>query len=65
MKFFLPCNSKRSSQREDIPMPYSISRVAYFTTTVRDQPGEAHHTLQLLAEHGINLLAFTATPSNR
>jgi hypothetical protein len=43
-------------------MPFSISRVAYFTTTVRDQPGEAHRTLQLLADVGINLLAFTATP---
>jgi hypothetical protein len=43
-------------------MPFSIRRVAYFTTTVRDQPGEAHHTLQLLADVGVNLLAFTATP---
>jgi hypothetical protein len=43
-------------------MPYSISRVSYFNTTVRDQPGEAYRTLQSLAELGVNLLAFTATP---
>ena len=43
-------------------MPFSISRVAYFNTTVRDRPGEAYRTLQLLADVGINLLAFTATP---
>ncbi|HVT27290.1 MAG TPA: hypothetical protein VHE81_04665 [Lacipirellulaceae bacterium] len=43
-------------------MPYSISRVSYFNTTVRDQPGEAYRALQSLADLGINLLAFTATP---
>jgi hypothetical protein len=43
-------------------MPFSISRVAYFNVTVRDQPGEAYRALQLLADLGINLLAFTATP---
>lgn len=43
-------------------MPFSITRVNYFNTTVRDQPGEAYRTLQLLADVGINLLAFTATP---
>jgi hypothetical protein len=43
-------------------MPFSISRVAYFNAMVRDQPGEAYRTLQLLADVGINLLAFTATP---
>ena len=43
-------------------MPFSIRRVAYFNTTVRDQPGEAYRTLQVLADLGINLLAFTATP---
>jgi len=43
-------------------MPYSINRIAYFNTTVRDQPGEAYRALQALADLGINLLAFTATP---
>lgn len=43
-------------------MPISINRVSYFTTTVRDQPGEAYGTLQRLADLGINLVAFTATP---
>lgn len=43
-------------------MPFSIGRITYFTTTVRDQPGEAHRTLHLLAEVGVNLLAFTAMP---
>jgi hypothetical protein len=48
--------------RQNYPMPFSISRVAYFNTMVRDQPGEAYRALQLLADVGINLLAFTATP---
>lgn len=43
-------------------MPFSINRIAYFNTTVRDQPGEAYRTLQMLADLGVNLLAFTATP---
>ena len=43
-------------------MPIAISRVSYFTTTVRDQPGEAYGTLQRLADLGINLVAFTAAP---
>jgi hypothetical protein len=43
-------------------MPHSISRVFYFNTTVRDQPGEAYRALESLAGLGINLLAFTATP---
>lgn len=43
-------------------MHFSISRIAYFPTTVRDQPGEAFRTLHLFAEVGVNLLAFTATP---
>jgi hypothetical protein len=43
-------------------MPYSISRIYYFNTTVRDQPGEAYRALQALADLGVNLLAFTAAP---
>jgi hypothetical protein len=43
-------------------MPYSITRTAYFNTTVRDQPGEAYRALQAVADIGVNLLAFTATP---
>ncbi len=43
-------------------MPHSISRAYYFNTTVRDQPGEAYRALQALADVGVNLLAFTATP---
>jgi hypothetical protein len=43
-------------------MSLSIRRVSYFNAMVRDQPGEAYRTLQLLADVGINLLAFTATP---
>jgi hypothetical protein len=43
-------------------MPYSITRTAYFNTTVRDQPGEAYRALQAVADLGVNLLAFTATP---
>lgn len=43
-------------------MSCSIRRVAYFNTTVRDQPGEAYRALQALADLGVNLLAFTASP---
>ena len=39
-----------------------IRRVEYFYLNVKDQPGEAHRLLALLAERGINLLAFTAVP---
>lgn len=43
-------------------MAYRIRRVDYFSTTVRDQPGEAFTLLSLLASQGISLLAFTAVP---
>ena len=44
-------------------MASRIRRVEYFYTTVRDQPGEAYKLLHLLAELGINQLAFTAVPT--
>ena len=43
-------------------MATNIRRVDYFHTTVRDEPGEAHQLLTLLAELGVNMLAFTAVP---
>lgn len=43
-------------------MAFSIRRVDYFYATVRDQPGEGYQILSLLAELGVNLLAFTAIP---
>lgn len=43
-------------------MAFSIQRVDYYYTTVRDQPGEAYKLLHLLEEMGVNQLAFTATP---
>jgi hypothetical protein len=43
-------------------MTYQVRRAEYFYTTVRDEPGEALSLLTLLAEKGINLLAFTAVP---
>jgi hypothetical protein len=43
-------------------MAIKISRVSYFATTVRDQPGEAFRMLQRLADLNVNLVAFTATP---
>jgi hypothetical protein len=43
-------------------MTYQVRRAEYFYTTVRDEPGEALKLLTLLAERGINLLAFTAVP---
>ena len=43
-------------------MTYQVQRAEYFYTTVPDEPGEALSILALLAEKGINLLAFTAVP---
>lgn len=43
-------------------MGFNISRVEYFYSTVKDEPGEGYKLLSMLAELGINLLAFTAVP---
>ena len=43
-------------------MAYQVRRAEYFYTTVADEPGQALKLLTLLAERGINLLAFTAVP---
>jgi len=39
-----------------------MRRVDYFSTTVKDRPGEAYLLLSTLADLVINLLAFTAVP---
>lgn len=43
-------------------MSTSVRRIEYFYSTVQDQPGESYKFLSLLAELGINLLAFNAVP---
>jgi hypothetical protein len=43
-------------------MECNIKKVEYFSTMVKDQPGEAYKILAELAGLGINLLAFTAVP---
>ena len=43
-------------------MPYSIRRVEYYYTSVRDRPGAAYKLLAQMAEMGLNLVAFTAVP---
>lgn len=43
-------------------MAFTIHRVEYFHCCVQDRPGEAYRLLSLLAESGVNLLAFTAIP---
>lgn len=43
-------------------MPFTIQRVEYFYTTVKDQPGEAYKLLNMLAGMGVNQLAFSAIP---
>ncbi len=43
-------------------MACRIRRVAYYHTTVVDEPGEAYKVLSTLASLGVNLLAFTAVP---
>jgi hypothetical protein len=44
-------------------MSTTIQRVQYFYTTTADKPGEGFRVLSLLADVGVNLLAFTAIPS--
>jgi hypothetical protein len=44
-------------------MANKISKVEYFYCNVQDQPGESYKLLSLLADVGVNLLAFTAVPS--
>jgi hypothetical protein len=44
-------------------MSNKVRTVEYFYCTVEDQPGESYKLLALLAEVGVNLLAFTAVPS--
>lgn len=43
-------------------MAYSIARVNYFYTNVRDRPGAAYELLSKMAEMGLNMMAFTAVP---
>ncbi len=43
-------------------MPFTIRRVEYYYTTVKDQPGEAYKLLNMLAGMGVNQLAFSAIP---
>ena len=43
-------------------MAYTIQKVDYYYTTVKDQPGEAFKLLTIFEELGLNLLAFTAIP---
>lgn len=43
-------------------MAYTIRRVDYFYTTIKDEPGEAYKVLSLLAGLGVNLVAVTAIP---
>lgn len=43
-------------------MAYSLRQIDYYTTTIRDEPGEAYRLLSLLEGLGVNLDAFTAVP---
>lgn len=43
-------------------MPFSIDGTQYYRVTVADRPDEAYELLSVLAERGIDLLAFTAVP---
>ena len=44
-------------------MAFHVRCIDYFSTTVRDEPGEAYKLLASLANLGVNLLAFTAVPT--
>jgi hypothetical protein len=41
---------------------FSVRRVDYFNTAIKDQLGEGYKLLNQLADLGINMLAFTAVP---
>ena len=43
-------------------MPFTIRRVEYYYTLIKDKPGEAYKLLNLLAGMGVNQLAFSAIP---
>jgi len=43
-------------------MAFKIQRVDYYYTSVEDRPGEAYKLLSMLADVGVNLLAFNAVP---
>lgn len=43
-------------------MPFTIRRVEYYYTLVKDKPGEAYKLLNLLASTGVSQLAFSAIP---
>jgi hypothetical protein len=45
------------------PVAYTVRPVDYYYVTVRDELGAAYRVLRILAERGVNLLAFTAIPS--
>ena len=42
-----------------------IRKVAYFAMDVPNKPGEGARVLGVLADAGVNLLAFTGFPSGR
>jgi hypothetical protein len=44
-------------------MSYSIRGIQYYRTIVSDTPDAAYELLSILAELGVDLLAFTAVPS--
>ena len=43
-------------------MAARIRKVACYDTTIRDVPGEAYRVLSLLAQEGVDLMAFQAVP---
>jgi hypothetical protein len=43
-------------------MAVRIRRIHYYSTTVRDAPGEGYRVLSSLAEQQVNLVAFTGVP---
>ena len=43
-------------------MPAKIVRAEYYYVMVKDRPGESYKLLSLLADQGVDLLAFNAIP---
>ncbi len=55
----------KTISKEGLAMADEIRKIAYFAMEVADKPGEGARVLGLLAEAGVNLLAFSGFPRGR
>ncbi len=60
-EYFTDCRWRKAAVHR--AMAVSVRCVEYYYATVDDRPGQAAQVLQLLAESGVDLLAFSVVPS--